>query len=165
MLWADVCDGLPTRPRKVEDLFGSNEPRSFKLSVTSGGTAYRITVRPLWRLTEDHHLIPYNDDHGGDIEVARCQDGGLLQVLPITPGDPIDFGSTFQAEDLNLDGYLDFSVITETSGTGGDLRSYWVYDPSSGIFVQNEFTRDLRCGSVETNGGACWGQPSSTSTR
>jgi hypothetical protein len=160
LLWADVCDGLPTRAPKVADLSGSNQPRSFKLSVTSGGTAYRITVRPLWRLTEDRHLIPYPDVHAGDIEVARCQDEGPVQVLPITQGEPIDFGSTFQEQDLNFDGYLDFSVVTESSGTGGDLRSYWVYDPRSGIFVQNEFTQELRCGSVEVtskNGGACRG--------
>ena len=48
-LWADVCDGLPAGPPKGSDLFGRNDPSSFKLSVTSGGTAFRITVRPLWR--------------------------------------------------------------------------------------------------------------------
>ena len=90
--------------------------------------------------------------------MARCQDGVPLQVLPITADQPIAFGSTFQAEDLNFDGYLDFSVVTEYSGSGGDIRSYWVYDPRSGIFVQNEFTQELRCGSVEVkHAGACRG--------
>ena len=28
------------------------------------------------------------------------------------------------------------------------MRSYWVYDPGTGIFIQNEFTHELRCGSV-----------------
>jgi hypothetical protein len=158
-LWADVCGGLPAGSPNPGDLFGSNKPQSFKLSVTSGGAAFRVTVRPLWRLTRDGDLI-VDDPHKGDIEVARCQDGAPLQVLPITADSPIDFGSTFQAEDLNFDGYLDFSVVTEYSGSNGDVRSYWVYDPHSGIFVQNEFTRELRCGSVEVtskNHGACRG--------
>ena len=157
MLWADVCDGLPAGPAKGPDLFGRSEPLSFKLSVKSGGTSFRITVRPLWRLNEDRHIV-IDDIHAGDIEVARCQDGEPLQVLPITADQPITFGSTFHADDINFDGYLDFSVVTEFAGTTGAIRSYWVYDPGSAIFVQNEFTQELRCGSVAVtseHGGAC----------
>ena len=83
-----------------------------------------------------------DESRAGEIEVARCEDGKQLQVLPITADQPIAFGSTFHADDLNFDGYLDFSVVTEFAGTTGDIRSYWVYDSSSGIFVQNEFTRE-----------------------
>ena len=61
---------------------------------------------------------------------------------------PLSYASTFQADDLNFDGYLDFSVVTFFAGTAGAIRSYWVYDPASGIFVQNEFTHELRCGSA-----------------
>jgi hypothetical protein len=156
-LRADVCHGLPTGPPKGSDLFGSNEPLSFELSVKSGGPAFRITVRPLWRLNEDRHIV-VDATHAGNIEVARCQDGKLLQVLPITADQPITFGSAFHADDLNFDGYLDFSVVTEFAGTTGPIRSYWVYDPGSGIFVQNEFTQELRCGSVAVTsryGGSC----------
>jgi hypothetical protein len=158
-LWADVCDGLPAGSPEGADFLGSNKPQSFKLSVTSGGAAYRVTVRPLWQLTRDGRPV-VDDPHKGDIEVARCQDGVRLQVLPITADQEIAFGSTFHAEDLNFDGYLDFSVLTEYSGTGGDIRSYWVYDSRSGIFVQNEFTQELRCGSIEVTskyGGHCRG--------
>jgi hypothetical protein len=42
---------------------------------------------------------------------------------------------------------LFLEVVTEFAGTTGEIRSYWVYDPGSGIFVQNEFTQELRCGS------------------
>jgi hypothetical protein len=157
-LWADVCDGLSAGSPEAADVFGSNKPQSFKLSVMSGGAGYRVTVRPLWQLTRDGRPV-VDDPHKGDIEVARCQDGVRLQVLPITADQDIAFGSTFDAQDLNFDGYLDFSVLTEYSGTGGDVRSYWVYDPHSGIFVQNEFTRELRCGSVEVTSkyGGCRG--------
>ncbi len=148
-LWADVCDGLPASPPKQSGFFSeSNEPLSFKLSVKSGGPAFRITVRPLWQIQGGISRDPIDETRAGEIEVARCQDGKPLQVLPIAADQPISFGSTFHADDLNFDGYLDFSVLTEFSGTGGDVRSYWVYDPRSGIFVQNEFTHELRCGSV-----------------
>ena len=133
-LWADVCDGLPAGPPKGGDLFGSNKPQSFKLSVTSGGAAFRIAVRPLWQIkAADQEII--DKTRAGEIEVARCKDRKQLQVLPIAADQPLSFGSTFQAEDLNFDGYLDFSVVAEYSGTGGDIRSYWVYDPRSEIFV------------------------------
>lgn len=141
-----MCDGLPAGPpsgRLAAPLFGSNKPLSFKLSVKPGGTAFRITVRPIW---QDDVII--DEARAGEIEVARCKDGKHLQALPIAADQPISFGSTFHAEDLNFDGYLDFSVLTEFSGANGDVRSYWVYDPGTGIFIQNEFTHELRCGSV-----------------
>jgi len=142
-LWADVCDGLPTSPPKGSALFGSNKPLSFKLSIKSGGTAFRITVRPIW---QDDAII--DETRAGEIEVARCKDGKQLQVLTIAADQPMNFGSTFHADDINFDGYLDFSVVTEFTGSNGDIRSYWVYDPGTGIFIQNEFTHELRCGSV-----------------
>jgi hypothetical protein len=159
-LRADVCDGLPAGPptgraaaplfvphagRKLHQL---NEPLSFKLSVKSGGPAFRITVRPLWQIQGGISRDPIDETRAGEIEVARCKDGKQLQVLPIAADQPISFSYSFQAEDLNFDGYLDFSVETEFSGTGGEVRSYWVYDPRSGIFIQNEFTHELRCGSA-----------------
>jgi hypothetical protein len=169
-LWADVCDGLPVGPPKGSELFGSNEPLSFKLTVKSGGAAFRITVRPIWQIKADDGIgesaaqrsgfAPkggiVDDTHAGDIEVARCQDGKRLQALPIMADQPLSFGSTFHAEDINFDGFLDFSIVTEFSGANGDIRSYWVYDPGTGIFIQNEFTHELRCGSVAVtskNGG------------
>ena len=145
-LRADVCDGLPAGPPRGSALLGSNKPLWFKLSVKSGGTAFRITVRPLWQIKAGREII--DEARAGEIEVARCKDGKQLQVLPIAADQPLGFSYSFQARDLNFDGYLDFSVDTEFSGTGGAVRSYWVYDPRSGIFVQNEFTHELRCGSA-----------------
>jgi len=138
-----VTVSRPAPPRGAKRArYLSNIPLSFKLSPESGGTAFRITVRPLWRLDESSRIVG-DDTQVGDIEVARCQDGKRLQVLPILADQPIIFGSTFHAEDLNFDGYLDFSVVTESSGANGDVRSYWVYDPGTGIFIQNEFTHEL----------------------
>jgi hypothetical protein len=94
--------------------------------------------------------------HAGDIEVADCQDGNPLQLISIMAWQPINFAATFNAHDINFDGYLDISVLTEFAAKWGS-RSYWVYDPVSGLFVQNELTRELgeNCLGAEWHGG-CW---------
>ena len=154
-LRADVCDGLPAGPPKGSEPVGSNLPLSFKLSVGQGGPAFRITVRPIWQLNAGLPIVA-DDDHAGDIEVAHCQDGEPLQVLRITSDQGINFGATFHTEDINFDGYLDFSVLTEFGAKWGS-RSYWVYDPASGLFAENELTRELseNCLGPEWHGG-CW---------
>ncbi len=78
----------------------------------------------------------------GDIEVARCQDGKRLQLLPIMGGEPYNFAETFQANDIDFDGYLDFSVL-KAFGQRCSNSSFWVYDPSSGLFVQNQLAQKL----------------------
>jgi hypothetical protein len=103
-LWADVCGGLPTGDPKALNFWGGTDklppPASFQLSVKRGGPAFRITVRPL--------AFDYKRNgvavHAGDIEVARCQDGKQLQVLPILAWQPINFGASFHADDINFDG-------------------------------------------------------------
>jgi hypothetical protein len=120
-LWADVCAGLPTGPPGLAGFPLATEPSrlSFRLAVRPGGRAFRITV----------HNSPF-----ADIEVARCQDGKRLQLLPIMPPstDPfepeINFAATFSAYDVNFDGYLDFSVLTYFCQRCA-IRSYWEYDP------------------------------------
>ena len=167
-LWADVCGSLPTGPSKGleywPDLAEDNPPPlSFHLSVKHGGPAFRITVRPVsfysWRhngVNDDQPWFHHGVVHAGDIEVARCQDGQRLQSLPIEAQQPINFGRSFHAEDVNFDGYLDFSVLTEFASKFRS-RSYWVYDPGSGLFVENEVTRELgeNCLGSEWHGG-CW---------
>jgi hypothetical protein len=150
-LGADVCQGLPG-PAEVSEfrLEATSKPTlspPFRLSVKQGGPAFRITVRSRLRsLSDNLDLV-----HAGDIEVASCQDGKQLQWLPIMAWQPIDFGASFVAEDINFDGYLDFSVITEFASKYAS-RSYWVYDPHSGLFVENELTRELG----ENCLGAAW---------
>lgn len=150
-LWAGVCDSLPAGPQNSSQYWQGPKddlrPLSFQLSVKQGGPAFRITVRSRLRsLSHNLDLVT-----AGDIEVASCQDGKQLQSLPIVAWQPIDFGASFHAEDINFDGYLDFSVITEFASKYAS-RSYWVYDPDSGLFVQNELTRELG----ENCLGAAW---------
>jgi hypothetical protein len=134
---ADVCGGLPAGPpagsNYSDDAAG---PMSFRLTVKPGGPAFRITIRSLFR--------GYSNDPvpAGDIEVARCSDGRRLQTLTIMAGQRINFASTFRASDINFDGYLDFSVLGAFGATFGS-QLWWVYEPVSGRFVENELTREL----------------------
>jgi hypothetical protein len=51
-LLADVCSGLPASPSKDSDMWRPYEAPSFRLSVKPGGSAFRITVRPLWQIKD-----------------------------------------------------------------------------------------------------------------
>lgn len=136
-LRGDVCGGLPTGPPDTSSYVDAPRPLSFRLSVKPGGPAFRITVRNrLFKMTND--LVP-----AGEIEVAQCSDGRRLQLLTIMASQPINFSATFTTSDVDFDGYLDFSVLAEYGGTFG-AQSWWLYDPASGRFVQNELTRELR---------------------
>ena len=140
---ADVCLGLPIRPPDRYSFLDPPRPLSFRLSVKPGGPAFRITVRS--------RSIGYSNNlvHAGDIEVSRCQDGRVLQLLPIMASQPINFAATFGASDINFDGYLDFSVLGEFGAKFGS-QLWWIYEPATGSFVQNELTREL--GELRTNG-------------
>jgi hypothetical protein len=138
LLRADVCESLTAGPSNgltYWALLGvgnpSPPPLSYRLSVKSDGPAFRLTLTVL-----------KGEPHAGDIEVARCQDGTRIQVLPVI-GSRLNFGLSFHADDINFDGYLDFSVLTDIAGTSGRKRLYWVYDPASEKFVQNDLTREL----------------------
>jgi hypothetical protein len=151
-IWANVCSGLPTAPPERADFTGTPHPVSYQLAVIPGGPAFKITIRPLLLKWQEN-----NDPvHAGDIEVAACEDGKQLQSLPLTAWQPIDFGVTYKARDINFDGYRDISVLTEFAGKWGS-EAFWVYDPLSGRFVQNAFTRELseNCLGTEWHGG-CW---------
>jgi hypothetical protein len=135
-LSADVCRGLPTRPPAGSNYHDTPRQISFQLLVKVGGPAFRVTVH-------GHVFHPGNQPvHAGDIEVARCEDGRGLQILPIMTYQPIDFGATFAAADVNFDGYLDISVLAEYGGTFA-RQVWWLYDPASGKFMKTELTREL----------------------
>ena len=144
LLQADVCRGLPSSTGARSDYLDHVAgPMSFRLLVKSNGPAFRITVRSLLRRNSDRPV------HAGDIEVARCSDGRRLQLLPIIARQPINFGKTYRASDINFDGCLDFSVLGEFGGAWGS-QLWWVYEPASGRFVENELTREL--GQLRNNG-------------
>jgi len=149
VLGAGACDGLPAglpEGPALRDIFiDVPQTLSFRLWVRPGGPAFRIRVLPGWQHGGAYEK-PWQHDgvlvHAGDLEVARCTDGKRLQLLPLMAWQPLNFAPTFEAEDINFDGYADLSILTEYAG-GWLGRSYWVYDPGSGTFVENELTREL----------------------
>src|SRR5262249_28029182 len=96
-----------------------------------------VTMSGSWKSPEDA-----SSTHAGDVEVARCQDGKTLQKFPVSIWQPIDVGRSLEAQDINFDGALDFSVLVEYAG-GWVNRAYWIYDPPSGLFVKNALTHSL----------------------
>jgi hypothetical protein len=140
-LWGDACSGLlggPPNAGKYWPTPGTDgqAPGVFRLQPKPGGPAFRVTVTTI-------ATPPYDAPvHAGDIEVARCRDGKRLQQFPLIADQPINFGLSFEAGDINFDGYLDFSVLIEFAGSY-TARAYWVYDPTSQRFVKNELTHTL----------------------
>jgi hypothetical protein len=135
---ADVCAGLPASRSGYS--LGTPSAASYRLAVKPAGPEFRINIRPLlfdWNSVGSPELI-----HAGDIEVARCKDGVQVQVLPIMAQQPINFAATFETNDVNFDGYLDFSVLAEY-GAKYQSSWWWIYDPKSGRFIQNDLTKQL----------------------
>jgi hypothetical protein len=146
---ADVCSGV-TEATRLEKVFPQKggelglrgtdvaTATSFRFRVRASGPSLLITV----------HSFPVDGDkneqvRAGEIDVARCEDGNLVQTLPILASRSFNFGQNFGAFDINFDGSLDFSVLVETGATFGS-QSWWIYEPASGTFIQNELTRGLR---------------------
>ncbi len=136
---ADVCQGLRPAPVKGGSLEKPMRPNTFRLPVKEGGPAFRIVIRSIdFEWPKTNVLI-----HTGEIEVSRCEDGKQVQVLPLTGWQPMNTGPTFHAQDINFDGYLDFAVVAEF-GAKWASESWWIFNPATGQFVQNELTKDLR---------------------
>jgi hypothetical protein len=135
-LSADVCQSIP--PNSDRSSFTDPpHPYTFVVRVKPGGPAFRITIQPFPTSGWTNEFV-----HAGDIAVAACADGSLIQTLPILAAQPINFGATFQTRDVNFDGFLDISVMKEFAGKWGS-DWWWIYDPASGKFVQNELAREL----------------------
>jgi hypothetical protein len=152
---ANVCDTVADAPR-LEKFFSQRgtrlglwDPvlpasRSFRLPVKAASPAFLITVRSFDVDVKNNESV-----RTGEIEIARCQDGKRVQILPILAGRAFGFGDNFRTFDINFDGYLDLSVIVEVSSTYVS-QAWWIYDPATGKFVQNGLTRGLR--EVTSNG-------------
>jgi len=101
-------------------------------------------------------LIPTSDSRWsndprfvGKIEISRIGDKRLLQAIDVTVVEDVSsFTSTFCAEDINFDGYLDLKVLSEHGAKWGSYQ-YWVFDPVSGKFVTSKLTEQL--GEIKAN--------------
>jgi hypothetical protein len=73
------------------------------------------------------------------IEVTRgIESKVLVQTLEAGMGEPpVRGGNFFGAQDMNFDGYKDIGLISWWGATGNTGYTYWLFDPSKNIFVEN----------------------------
>ncbi|MDO8590573.1 MAG: hypothetical protein Q7R65_01195 [bacterium] len=62
----------------------------------------------------------------------------LVQTLEAGMGEPPPSGGKFfGAQDMNFDGYKDIRLMSWWGATGNTGYTYWLFDPSKNIFVEN----------------------------
>ena len=62
----------------------------------------------------------------------------LVQKLEAGMGEPPVSGENFfGAQDMNFDGYKDIRLMSWWGATGNTGYTYWLFDPSKNIFVEN----------------------------
>ncbi len=79
----------------------------------------------------------------GGIQISEEESGNVLQTItpePITK--PYWTGSMFfLAEDMNMDGYTDFGLLTSATAGGNYQYEFWLYDPEKKLFFYNKSLR------------------------
>src|SRR5689334_14009711 len=78
----------------------------------------------------------------GRIEISKAGASAPFQTIEARSFWDRGLCDFFDASDVNFDGYLDISFVREGGAKWGS-RNYLVFDPPSGRFVTNEFTRQL----------------------
>lgn len=73
------------------------------------------------------------------IEITKGIESKLLvQKLEAGMGQPPPSGGNFfGAQDINFDGYKDIRLMSWWGATGNTGYTYWLFDPSKNIFVEN----------------------------
>lgn len=73
------------------------------------------------------------------IEITKGVESKILvQKLEAGMGEPPPrSGNFFGAQDMNFDGYKDIRLMSWWGATGNTGYTYWLFDPSKNIFVEN----------------------------
>lgn len=107
---------------------------------------YRFVLKPdAW--SDKPHPAP--DEHIGQMSVFKGASDVVEQLIEVVGIDPSWLTNSFDAIDINMDGFQDVRVLYQVGGKWGS-HSYWLFDPDSGRFVTNALTADLR--TLEHNG-------------
>src|SRR5579884_706662 len=86
----------------------------------------------------------------GWIRVFSCETEALIQSLKVKSHcGPECFLRWFEVDDANFDGYLDIAVLRDRGALWG-RQTWWVYSPTSGRFISNDFTQALS--TISSNG-------------
>ncbi len=87
-------------------------------------------VRPVLRPLADGRKVLES------LQVARIDDPGSPQTLPVHGATPIRQGESYvlAVEDINFDGFNDLLVVTEPEDGGPGRAEYWLFDPEREVF-------------------------------
>lgn len=81
--------------------------------------------------------------HIGRIEVSHQGSSSIHQTIEVRSYADVSWlTKSFEAKDVNFDGYLDFAVIDDF-GEKWRSYSYRVFDKASGLFITSRLTEDL----------------------
>ena len=136
-----VLSNDPTESRVVDQKrdFATNDfVRS--IQVSSKLPPYRFVLKP--DISSDHGN-PTSDTIIGQMEIFRGDSQVLWQRLMVPGVGSSWLTNSFHSVDVNMDGYPDVAVVYEAGGKWG-CHSYWLFEPTSGRFVTNALTADLR---------------------
>ena len=101
------------------------------------------------------HLIPdltVSDSPGSDnpshhvgwIEISVGESISTLQKIDVrTKSGGSSFTKSFQAEDVNFDGFLDIAVLYDF-GAKWSILNYWLFDKRTGRFITSPLTQELK---------------------
>ena len=101
------------------------------------------------------HLIPdltVSDSPGSDnpshhvgwIEISEGESISILQKIDVrTKSGSSSFTKSFQAEDVNFDGFLDIAALYDF-GAKWSILNYWLFDKRTGRFITSPLTQELK---------------------
>jgi len=119
---------------------GSGKELTLRVSIRTGLPPYTIRIVPNPAATSVSGNTPQN---AGRIEISKDGSNTIDQTIDVESfGDGAMLVNYFTMEDINFDGYLDIGTLYEFGAKWG-AYNFLVFDPPSGRFISNDFTRQL----------------------
>ncbi len=132
------------------DRGSGREGVSFLIEINPSLAPYRFRLIPDSSALADCDDPRRSERCGGDrpvvgrIEISTIGDPTILQTIEVASYAWASmFTQSFQAKDINFDGYLDIATLDGYGAKWGSYN-YWLFDELSGRFITNSLTRELR---------------------
>jgi len=78
-----------------------------------------------------------------DISAANAGAAQTIKVGAVPTAAPDLLLNSFEAIDIDSDGYTDLSAFRQAAGTGQTVRQYWLFDKASGQFEKTALAKQL----------------------
>jgi hypothetical protein len=152
---AGHCVGLPSFGSEDSlnraDLQVATNDLLVRVSPKGPELHLRLEPDPAWKSNQETAGGAGVLQRVGWIRVFSCETGAFAQSLEVESlwGGPELFLRFFELKDINFDGYLDVAVVRDGGATWAS-QTWWVYSPTSGKFISNDFTQALS--RIDNNG-------------